>query len=598
MGLLETRSWGTIDPRRGDIEDDASSTKNRSLLSLAGSLLAEISLPKLATAWTLLIVVPGLMFGMAPIVASIWISKVSSTVTNAVAGVWSAIFLVALVAIGWYSIGRLFRIAERNFWALNSLAVQPVYAACREALRHLAERGLSTDATGFQRSRLRAITAMASGVLICAVALAVLFVAWPHAHFLHDITILGDPKKIALVALANSVVLVSAYLAAASLIWAIADATMDQPRDLETFEAEHLQGPTWRVAHLSDLHIVGERYGFRIESGRSGPRGNERLDRILAQLEAIHANNPLRAILISGDVTDAGRSAEWAEFFEAIEKHPNLLDLMLLLPGNHDLNIIDRANPAKFELPTSPNKRLRKLRALSAIAAIQGERVCTLDQQGRGLGVSLSSALAPFREKMTSFVDGKPWSRKELDEVWAAAFPMVMSPDRDDGLGFILLNSNADTHFSFTNALGMISSEQARGIEIAVMQYPQAYWLIALHHHLVEYPQPAKALSERIGTALINGNWFVRRLKSLAGRALLMHGHRHIDWIGECAGLPIISAPSPIMEATNDGATYFYVHTLAAGADRRLRLLRPQRVTIAGLPAGGLAEARAPAQAL
>jgi hypothetical protein len=33
-----------IDPRRGDIEDDASSTKRRSLLSLVGSLLGEISL--------------------------------------------------------------------------------------------------------------------------------------------------------------------------------------------------------------------------------------------------------------------------------------------------------------------------------------------------------------------------------------------------------------------------------------------------------------------------------------------------------------------------------------------------------------------------
>jgi hypothetical protein len=36
-----------IDPRDGDIEDDVSSTKRRSLFSLAGSLLVESSLPKL-----------------------------------------------------------------------------------------------------------------------------------------------------------------------------------------------------------------------------------------------------------------------------------------------------------------------------------------------------------------------------------------------------------------------------------------------------------------------------------------------------------------------------------------------------------------------
>jgi hypothetical protein len=148
----------------------------------------------------------------------------------------------------------------------------------------------------------------------------------------------------------------------------------------------------------------------------------------------------------------------------------------------------------------------------------------------------------------------------------------------------ILLDSNADTHFSFTNALGMISIDQARGFKIACAQYPHACWIVVLHHHVVEYPRPARTLSERVGTALINGNWFVRRLKPLAGRAVLMHGHRHIDWIGECGGIPILSAPSPVMEATDDMATCFYIHTLAVGSDRRLRLLPPQRVTVEGEP--------------
>jgi hypothetical protein len=67
-----------IDPRRGDVEDDASSTKRRSLLSLAGSLLAEISLPKLAVAWFVLIVGPGLVLGVAPVVAAVWLSKLTS----------------------------------------------------------------------------------------------------------------------------------------------------------------------------------------------------------------------------------------------------------------------------------------------------------------------------------------------------------------------------------------------------------------------------------------------------------------------------------------------------------------------------------------
>jgi hypothetical protein len=162
----------------------------------------------------------------------------------------------------------------------------------------------------------------------------------------------------------------------------------------------------------------------------------------------------------------------------------------------------------------------------------------------------------------------------------------VLPPDREDGLGIILLNSNADTHFSFTNALGMVSAEQVRGLEIASQQYPRACWIVALHHHVVEYPRPARALSERIGTALINGNWFVRKLQPLSGRTILMHGHRHIDWIGHCAGLVVVSAPSPVMEATDDQTTGFYIHTLAIGTDERLRLLTPERITVPGADHG------------
>ena len=101
---------------------------------------------------------------------------------------------------------------------------------------------------------------------------------------------------------------------------------------------------------------------------------------------------------------------------------------------------------------------------------------------------------------------------------------------------------------------------------------------------MIEYPWAAKALSERVGTALINGNWFIRSLKPLVGRALLMHGHRHIDWIGECAGLRIVSAPSPVMEATNEEQTAFYIHTLAIDPEALLRLRQPERVVVKGEP--------------
>jgi predicted phosphodiesterase len=73
----------------------------------------------------------------------------------------------------------------------------------------------------------------------------------------------------------------------------------------------------------------------------------------------------------------------------------------------------------------------------------------------------------------------------------------------------------------------MVSSEQAKAIDAIADQYPHAYWIVALHHHPVEYPKPVKKLSERIGTALINGSWLMRHLGRLDDHAVVMHGHRH-----------------------------------------------------------------------
>jgi hypothetical protein len=71
-----------------------------------------------------------------------------------------------------------------------------------------------------------------------------------------------------------------------------------------------------------------------------------------------------------------------------------------------------------------------------------------------------------------------------------------------------------------------------------------------------------------------------------------MHGHRHIDWIGACGDLKIISAPSPIMGASDDEPTCFYIHTLAVARSGRLQLLSPERIEIAGVEGSGRAASR------
>ncbi|MGO4707337.1 metallophosphoesterase [Microvirga sp. 2MCAF38] len=572
-----------IDPRKGDTEDDASSTKQRSLLSLAGSLLAEISLPKLISAWFLLIGLPCLLLGVAPLFASIWIGTISSKASTILTGLWPALILVTFAVLGWFGGRPLLRLAETSFWSLNSLAVQPAYMLCREGLRHLVDLLFPRPTAKSLRPYTQAATAGIAGVLICGLALWVAVLVWPSTQWVGHLSDLAAPSRLVLAALANSILLIAGYLAVASLTWGIADATMAQPHDLVSFHPAVDGVRTWRIAHLSDIHTVGERFGFRIESGRAGPRGNERFRRTLAQLDKIHTESPLDLILITGDMTDAGLSVEWAEFFEALTPYPQLAERMLALPGNHDVNVVDKANPARLDLPTSPKKRLRQVRTISALEALQGARVQVVERETENLGDTLTKALAAHRANMMTFADkGSLRLSWALSNLWAALFPMVLPPDTEDGLGVIILNSNAETHFSFTNALGLVSTEQAQALEIATTRYPRACWIVALHHHVVEYPRPAKALSERIGTALVNGSWFVRHLQRLAGRAVIMHGHRHVDWIGKCGELLIVSAPSPVMEATNDRDTYFYVHTLARDLDGTLKLMEPQRINMTG----------------
>jgi hypothetical protein len=569
-----------IDPRRGDVEDDVSSPKQRSLLAIAGSLLAEISLPKLLFALTVSILLPALLLGFAPLVATAWWLKLSTTAVQMTE--FGAVFVLSVVvAAGWFGWRPLVRVAERNFWSLNALAIQPGYAFCREGLRYLTERMLRTDASEGTRARLRAISSAAAAIVLCIAAAGIAVAVWPATRWVGTAADLLHVRGLILPTLANAIVVVCAYLAAAALVWGFADALMDQPINLGAYDIGG-GGPTWRIAHLSDIHLVGERYGFRIESGRRGPRGNDRFARILDRIEAIHRTAPLDFILITGDMTDAGIATEWAQFLDAVALYPALVERMLILPGNHDLNIVDRLNPARLDLPFSPMKRLRQMRTLSVIAAINGHRVRVVDASAPALDRTLAEALAPHREWIAEFADtGSLRLAIGLGELWDDKFPLIVPPAETNGLGIAILNSNAETHFSFTNALGMVSVEQARRLLAAVDHFPNAYWVIALHHHLVEYPMSVAKFSERIGTALINGSWFIRKIRSLAPRAIVMHGHRHIDWIGACGKLKIVSAPSPVMGVTNEAPTYFLIHTLTARSDG-ICLLAPERVEIDG----------------
>jgi len=489
----------------------------------------------------------------------------------------SAGFFAAILGLLAWRWGRpLFAVAERNFWALNAALVQPLYTALRELAGMAQDRFRpGRDLAGRRRSAGLAaagIMALTAGlVALAAGPLPTLRPAGP------------DLLATAMDALRNGAWVVAVYVMIAAPAWAVAEARAGAPQDLGPLPSD--EDARWRVAHLSDIHVVGDAHGFRLECGRDGPRGNDRLAHTLALLEAAHAARPFDWILVTGDVTDAGRNAEFIAFEDAVAAHPVLRDRMLVIPGNHDVNIVDRANPARLELPIAPGGTLRRLRMLAATARLQGDRVRLVDRRTRRAGPSLNAWLADDGRgaALTRFMDrGGIRAGLAARRLWSQAFPQIVPPATPDGLGLVLLDSNAETHFSFTNALGLVGLDQFRAAEAAMAEWPRARWLVLLHHHLVEYPRPGAPLAARIGTALVNGHWVLQRLRRHARRVIVLHGHRHFDWMGECGGLRIVSAPSPVMGARDGTDRHLWLHALRPGEDGGIDLLAPRRLVIPG----------------
>lgn len=556
------------------------------MLAIAGSMLAELSLIKFAATWLIVVAFPALVVGLTVPVISAWSTKVSDRAL-AFTGLGSAVVLAFLAVVAWFGLRPLLRAAESNFWALHSIVVQPCYALVREGIRHVAEASLFARSNEAVRAQARAFIGLIAAALCVAMAFVVVDLVWPYTRWDASLGDLAAITSWITPAIANALVVITLYFGVFSLVSGVSDALMDQPMRVIAFNTPPAGRDVFRVAHLSDLHVIGEPYGFRIESGRAGPQGNENVARVFAELAKIDRTNPLDLILITGDMTDAGRSAEWAAFFDVIVDYPDLMSRTLITPGNHDLNIVDRANPARLELPLSAYKRLRQVRALSAIDRIQGSRVRVFDRKTKKIGATLSSALEARRADIERFLQkGSLHEAYKLAPLWADCFPLVAPPQSDGGIGVLLLNSNADANFSFTNALGMITAEDASAIASIMKDYPRARWLVALHHHLVEYPMRVKCFSERIGTSLINGGWLIRQLKPFGERIVIMHGHRHIDWIGSCGAMKIVSAPSPVMRKAGESPG-FLVHSIFEGPTGSVELGPPERYEVSDHAATG-----------
>ena len=579
------RIW---DLRRGDDDDNRTSPHGRGLRSIVLSTLLEFNPLKASIGFLALIIGPALLVGIAPSIVVTYGRLTFHKLT--LVGSYPIVALVSLaVLVGaalW--IGRpLLSLAVDYFWHLHYTLVVPILVALRELLRAGAERFPGRAITSEQLNRRRRLGTVLAALLLAAGGLALAMTVEVSIGLqLVDVEHVR-PWAVARAALGNAAVILGLSTVVESLYWLWRELTISGPALDWVPDPSKAESSVARVAHLSDLHLVGERYGYRMEAGTHGPRGNRCIRNALRKLAAINALTPLDRVLVTGDITDAGTRAEWAEFIDQLRSYPELRARLSFVPGNHDMNIVDRTNPGTLDLPWSTGQSLRKLRVVLALDAVQGDRTHVVDHASGALGPSLKDYLREGgrAELLRALAQrGALRGRWEMAKIWDAIFPLVEPAPDDDGYGLILLNSNAPSHFLLTNAIGIVNRSQLSALKSILRNSPRRAWMILLHHQVVEYPVASISLRYRIGLALVNAPDVLAAIAPYASRVLILHGHRHTDWIGTCGDVVLCSAPSASLGSSHGAEKYrgsFHVHEIASGADGGIRLITTQRVKVA-----------------
>jgi 3',5'-cyclic AMP phosphodiesterase CpdA len=572
-----------LDLRRGDYDDNRTSPYQGGFRGVVLSGLFEFNILKALILFLALIVAPALLTGIALAVIITygrWLFYAKAKVGSA--PVLGLALLALLIGVALWVGRRVLRIGIDNFKHLHYTLVFPIFVALRELLRSIAERMHGRTITSQQLNRGRLLGALAAALLFAAAGVALAYWFWSKFGLRHLEAGHIYPLPLVKVALINAAIVIGLSTTIESLYWLKKEWMQRGPLlDWKPGPAE--ESSAVRIAHLSDLHIVGERYGYRMETGTHGPRGNRCIVRALRKLAAMQARAPLEHILVTGDITDAGTRAEWAEFLDLLRGWPQLKNRMSFVPGNHDVNVVDRTNVGRLDLPWSPSQSLRKLRTVLALDAVQGDRCYVVDRETGALGPVLQDFLRQGNrmQLLRSLAErGSVRGRLELEKAWDAIFPLVEPPQtgpgaENRGYGIILLDSNARTHLSLTNAIGFVSPAQLRGLKSVLQNSAGSAWMIALHHQVVEYPVASIRLSDRIGLALVNAGDLLSLLRPYASQVLILHGHRHRDWIGICDKIVLCSAPSAALgsQSENDRGS-FRVHHIRFGERGTMQLIR------------------------
>ena len=308
------------------------------------------------------------------------------------------------------------------------------------------------------------------------------------------------------------------------------------------------------IAHLTDIHLTLPDASL-VEGG---PSPNDSFEKVWSTADA--SLSDADHILVTGDITDTGAAEEWYEFFRLVG---GLIDKLILVPGNHDLNIVDR-NKWYVEGESGFRRTNRLLRMIAAIDNVQGRRAQIV--VGSDL-VKLGDHLDPYRQCLQDFTE-KPhrfmklhapsktrsvfYGRKRpldiayslVPMLWDEIFPHAIE-DADRKIVFLVLNSNALAGNIIQNALGVVGNEQLTRLRELFLQYRGWSKVVLLHHHLALPPFNETLLHAFFARLMVLINAADVLSLLLDEQLVVFHGHRHIAFRGTIGDkVQIIAGPS------------------------------------------------------
>jgi 3',5'-cyclic AMP phosphodiesterase CpdA len=302
--------------------------------------------------------------------------------------------------------------------------------------------------------------------------------------------------------------------------------------------------PNFRILQATDFHITDTDSEPLTEGG-----GTFSAALLSSIMNAIAQDaHDCDAVLVTGDITDTGSKAAWERFLNSCPDE--ILSKLILVPGNHDLNLQDHRLARKAEQYDWTARRGRQIRMIAAMAEVMQDRTYVLDRASDRL-FTLSRYIERHQNTFNSGAEASCKPGLSVDALWKALFPMVVlaGPERNGKrLGVLVLDSVKPGSLGLTNAIGAVSPEVIDTCSALMNKMADRCdcFVVALHHHVA---MPAGGgLRERLqnsGLVLENASLLIDMLAKRGDPTVVFHGHRHKTYTGVATGSDVAIVASP-----------------------------------------------------